>query len=504
MIHIRLKPEFDADVVIAGAGPAGAATACHLAAAGRKVILLDQKNFPRDKICGDFVGPAALVELEQLGVTSSPEYKKSNVIGEAALYLDGEKLINQAMPRVDGLPSHGRVLPRVVLDKLVFDAAQNAGARVLENCRLSAYEEQAGVVTVSVSSGGGKRSLHTRLLIGADGSESTVARLMRGCRPLKDDRIIAVRAYFEGVKGSAHQADLYFSGDSFPGYYWLFPTGPGTANVGVGMVLETIPPTNDRLRDLLEELIKKDKSLRARLCDAKQTSSIVGWPLTTYNPRLPLVDDGVMLVGDAAGLINPLNGEGIQYALLSGRWAAAVALDCLGRDDLSRDALQTYANRVHQELNYDMALANMIVQLIRNRSLNPIWLYALRIITRRARRDPAYANIVGGILAGLIPASDAVSVKVIGGSIEQAAMSLAFQTFRSILRGPAGIAQLGLAGVRNSLEMSCNSCLHPVDFLKWSAGVSICGAELLSQVAGQMMKSRPVFPPRIRLSAKAP
>src|SRR5207249_503239 len=117
-----------------------------------------------------------------------------------------------------------------------------------------------------------------------------------------NDRIIAVRGYYEGVQGSAEQADLYFSGNSFPGYYWLFPTDRGAANVGVGMVLETIPPTSDHLKDLLLELISKDESLRQRLSNAKPASRIAGWPLTTYNPALPLIDDCLMLIGDAAGL----------------------------------------------------------------------------------------------------------------------------------------------------------------------------------------------------------
>lgn len=500
MLRIRLDPPFDADVVIAGAGPAGAAAACHLAAGGVKVILLDQKKFPRDKICGDFVGPVALLELKRLGVIHGPEYARSNIIREAALYLDGKKLIAQAMPSIDGLPTHGRVIPRMLLDDLILQAARRAGAQLVEGGRLTHYDSSPEGVTLSVSQNGTKRSLRTRLLIGADGSESVVARLMRGQRPHKDDRIIAVRAYFEGVKGPAEQADLYFGADSFPGYYWLFPTGDGAANVGVGMVLETIPPTQDRLRDLLMDLIKRDRALGERLRQAKQTTPIIGWPLTTYNPRLPLVADRIMLTGDAAGLINPLNGEGIQYALLSGRWAAEVAAKCLGHGDLGQESLHAYTEVVRRELNYDMALANMIVQLIRNRSMNPVWLYALRVITARARVDPGYAKIVGGILAGLIPASDAVSLKVIAGSLEQAALSFGLQTVRNVLRGPTNLAQVGLDGARFGLAMGVMAGSNPLEFLKWSAGVGICGAELFAQVAGHLLEPRKVAsPPKLSL-----
>src|SRR5207247_1812006 len=150
------------------------------------------------------------------------------------------------------------------------------------------------------------RELRARLIVGADGSNSTVARVLRGVPAPSADRIIAMRAYYTGVRGPADRADLYFAAESFPGYYWLFPTGEDTANVGVGMVLETLPPVRDHLRDLLARLLERDHALRERLDGAILEGRILGWPLNTYNPDAPLVADGLLLVGDAAGLINSL------------------------------------------------------------------------------------------------------------------------------------------------------------------------------------------------------
>jgi hypothetical protein len=130
---------------------------------------------------------------------------------------------------------------------------------------------------------------------------------------------------------------------------------------------------------------------------------VLGHPLTTYNPRLPLTGDRVMLLGDAAGLINPLNGEGIQYALHSARWAADVAADRLGSDQLDAAALEGYQRRVHQSLRTDLALSRLVVQLIRNRNLNHVWLGALRSIASRAKTDPDYAHHLGCVLTGLTP-----------------------------------------------------------------------------------------------------
>jgi flavin-dependent dehydrogenase len=127
------RPHVDGDVVVVGAGPAGAATAAHLARRGLSVILVDRQQFPRDKVCGDFVGPVALRELHRLGITDLPEYRQSNVIQSAAIHLDGKPLMSCPIPNVQGLPSYGRVVPRMVLDRWIVQAARAAGAHVLES-----------------------------------------------------------------------------------------------------------------------------------------------------------------------------------------------------------------------------------------------------------------------------------------------------------------------------------------------------------------------------------
>ncbi len=487
MLRLTIQPKLDCDVIIAGAGPAGAAAAAHLGAAGLKVMLIDRQVFPRDKVCGDFVGPVALLELRSLGITELAEYRRSNVIHEAALYLDGRHLITHPIPRINGMPAHGRVIPRRNLDEWILRAARATGAQVVEGCRVQGFDADALGVRVEVKGREGARTLRARALIGADGSGSLVARVMRGHAAPDDDRIIAVRGYFEGIAGPADRADLYFSGNSFPGYYWLFPTGESVANVGVGMVLDTLPRKEDRLRDLLRHLIEHDRALRDRLGDARLAGQIVGWPLTTYNASLPIVGERVLLIGDAAGLINPLNGEGIQYAMLSGRWAAETLLACAARGDFSCAALSPYARCVERELRYDMALSRLIVQLIRNRSLNPVWLQALRIIVARARGDAAYAEIAGGVLAGLVPASRVISIDIVRKTILQAALSLGLGAARSLLHGPSHLKALGLAASRAAVEAATTMARHPSDSIKWGVGVAGSAIELGAEASRSLL-----------------
>lgn len=488
MCAIRVQQHTDADVIVAGAGPAGSTAASTLADAGFSVILLDCAAFPRDKVCGDFVGPTALLEIQKLGITRLGEYQKTNVIREATLHLDGRSLINHPIPEVKGVPAHGRVIPREDLDNLIYQCAVNAGVDTREHVRITSYQTHEDHVRVSVF--GAEHELTCRLLMGADGVGSIIAREVRGGKPSRLDRIIAVRAYYEGITGPADRADLYFTSGTFPGYYWLFPTGGGGANVGVGLLLETLPSKGRHPRDLLMDLVQRDPALRARLGNAKLKGKVNGWPLVTYNHRVPLVADRVMLLGDAAGLINPLNGEGIQYAMLSGRWAAQTATACLRRDDLSRKALEPYAQRVAHELRYDMALAGMIVQLIRNRSLNPIWLHALKIITTRAKVDPDYATVTGGVLAGLIAASSVLSADIVLSTARQVAMTETLAVLGHAVRGPKHWASVVKISANATARVIWENVSRPVEFVQWGGGVAMSAAELVGQMGANVVRQR--------------
>ena len=470
MISLRAVRPFDCDVAVVGGGPAGASAAAHLSRAGLSVSLLDRKRFPRDKVCGDLVGPVALAELAGLGLDLRPDWGTTNVVRSAALAVNGQMLITSSLPEVGALPPFGRVVPRLQLDAWLVDAARDAGARLLEGQRATGMELVAGGVSLTAIEGGSTRRIRARVVIGADGSNSRTAEWLRG-RPLdKQRRMIAMRAYYDGVEGPSDRADLYFSERSFPGYFWIFPTGGGRANVGIGTVLRTAPPSADHLRDLLLSIVRDDRAVARRLGSARLDGKVVGWPLTTFDHRLPIVGDRMVLVGDAAGLINPLNGEGIQYALLSARWAAHVVAQAVRHGDCSADSLSPYARTVADSLRYDMALAQMIVELIRNRSLNVVWLRSLQVLAARARGDPDYARIAGGVLAGLLPASDLVSRRVLLGSLEQTASMF---DAGSLLSGTHRL-------VRDAIH-------HPGAMLAWAAGLAPAAAEVLVCAAGRTL-----------------
>jgi hypothetical protein len=189
------------------------------------------------------------------------------------------------------------------------------------------------------------------------------------------------------------------------------------------------------------------------------------------------------MIGDAASLINPLNGEGIQYALLSARWAAETLAPCLRGDDFSARALAPFAARVESEMRYDMALARLIVQLISNRALTPLWIGASKILAARAHKDANTARIVSGIFAGLLPARDAL--KVVGGTIGEAARSLAIEAVTKPFAGPgADAAQAGF-------QLASDAAMDPADFAEWLKCAAACTMELGSQAAWNAIAGKP-------------
>lgn len=485
MLAIRCQSS-DFDVLVAGGGPAGAAFALRMARKGWSVGLADPEAFPRDKVCGDFVGPAGLVQLRELGLTSTAEFRGSNSVTRAALYLDGKALIERDIPRIEGLPGHGRVIPRAQLDNWLWAAAVKAGAVPIRD-RVKAFHTDNGQIRVELKSRA--RPLSARLLIGADGSASTVSRVLHRTEIDRRDRIVAVRAYYAGLRGDPDCCDLYFASESFPGYYWVFPTARGGANVGVGMVLETLPPTEKNLARLLEERIAHDPALRDRLAGAEPDGRIVGWPLTTYSPGRRVIADRLMLIGDAAGLINPLNGEGIQYALESAAWAAETAAVQLAAGRLDALSLAPYAKAVRERMGYDMALAGLIIQIIRNRDWNPVWLKALQIIAARARHDDAYAAIAGGVLAGLTPAKRVVSTTMIAGTLRQAVLTLGTEAVFGAVRHDGGPVGFGRELAQLALALGMQSAGHPGATAGWILGVGGRSVRLASHVAGDLLSA---------------
>jgi menaquinone-9 beta-reductase len=312
------------DVVVAGAGPAGSVAALVLARGGARVALVDKAEFPRDKACGDLIGPRGVGLLDELGV-SVPDAGQG-----ADLLVVGPSGHRSRLPAFPGraYPGHGVVVPRVVLDDALRAAAVAAGAEPVR-ARVSAADTGPDGRLRALLTSDGQR-LEADAFIGADGALSPVARLAGMLDPDTALWGFAIRAYLPAEV----PLPLLVLLDSapwriYPGYGWLFPGENGQANVGIGVGLGT----RRRQAPLRGDLARFCAQLRLAgdLAPDVQPGPVTGGWLRMGGTGAPPAAGNVLLAGDAAGLINPLQGEGIAPAMVSARLAAQCLLASPGQ-----------------------------------------------------------------------------------------------------------------------------------------------------------------------------
>jgi len=397
-------------VLVVGAAASGAAAAFYMAAAGLKVAVVEKQPLPLYNPCGHFVSPGALRELQKMGISNDPLFGQVNRVEGATIILNGKEVNRGAFPEVEDMPT---------LDGLILEAAKSAGVAVQDETRLVNYIVEKDWVTVAVEHQGEIQTICTRLLVGADGANSTVARILKGAEWSQTQRALVARAYFEGVEGNSDEANAYFSGDCLPGYAWLFPSTKGEANVGVGVAYGDPMPENPDV--LLRKLIEKDEAMKQRLKNAKLKSEIEVAPLNLYDPQMPLVGDRVMLIGLAAGLVNPYNGEGIQLGLQSAKWAAATAKWCMQNHNFTTLMLNGYQKRLNYELGGGFKVSALIMGLLRNRNLNDTWLQWINYMGQRTRSDEGYRRLISAVLSGMIFPTEEAAFEAFAGSLQEAA-----------------------------------------------------------------------------------
>jgi geranylgeranyl reductase family protein len=311
-----------ADVVVVGAGPAGSLAAARLALLGRSVVLLEAAGFPRDKVCGDVLLPEvdrSLAEVETSFEAIAPEAHR----------LDGCRYQAAGGRRMEGIfrDARGgarpwRILPRRTLDARLAAHAVGCGAELRERHRLVALSWQGERRTsqLQIDTPRGLETLEARVVIGADGASSRVAR-ESGLRPAASDDgrhlFVGMRAYADWPADDSY-VTVIADRELVPGCSWIVPEPGGRANIGVGMIEADRRARGVRLRRRLEELLRCH-------ADLGTVRDVEGWLLPGGHGGRRTVADGVMLVGDAAGLIDPFTGHGIQNAMRSGLDAAVLA-----------------------------------------------------------------------------------------------------------------------------------------------------------------------------------
>lgn len=340
------------EIVVVGAGPSGSATAVALKQAGHDVLLIDHQEFPRDKACGDGIPAGAIEILNSLGMEER--------ISEANFYPVYRLLLSSPRGHVleadlkkgkKGADSY--VVPRTEFDALIQGYAVDSG---VDFCKARAKEpiiEDGRVTGVRARVNGSEQVIRAKVVVGADGVTSVIARALRSDTHEDKHRAVALRTYITDIEELPHEVEFYLYKGILPGYAWIFPLGEGKANLGLGMRLDKFRDSNESLEQMVEVFLDIPE-VKKRIKHGGELNNTAVWQLNFGSKTMQRAYDGALLVGDAAGLINPLTGGGIHNGLQSALQAADVIHKALVKDDTSLRQLQVYDHGIEESMKASM------------------------------------------------------------------------------------------------------------------------------------------------------
>ena len=388
------------DLIVVGAGPGGASTAYHAARAGMDVLLLDRQEFPRDKPCGDGLMPHAAGEVALMGLGEWLEEPDHGKFSGFSIYTHTAYLRQKVPPTFHG--PHGYVIPREETDVRLVERAKEAGAELRTSVRATELlRSPAGIVTGieavagSASNGGETLRFEAPLVVAADGIGGFAGEGMKA-----HQNSVARRQYFSGVSGP-HKEDLHVfmtkdMNEQGAGYGWVFYFGNGRANIGAGVSTKTLAKSGRNLKDFYERFLEEPE-IAGWLEGAEPEGPAKSWSLKMGMWGAKRHAQGLMTVGDAASMIHPISGEGVGYAIESGRLAASWAHEARSRGDYSASVLKGYATQLRHKRAREHVSGYALTNLVPN-------LQAMEPLFAACEKDPAAKRALIEAFTGDAPA----------------------------------------------------------------------------------------------------
>jgi menaquinone-9 beta-reductase len=352
------------DLVVVGAGPGGSATAYYASRAGLETLLLDRQEFPRDKPCGDGLMPHAASEISLMGLGDWLEEPHHGKFTGFSIYTHTAYLRQGVPPSLNG--PRGYVVRREETDAKLLERALSAGAEFRAGVRATELlRSPAGDVRgVEAKNGGEDLRFEAPVVVAADGVGGFAGSGMKA-----HQNSVARRRYYRGVDGpNREDLHIFITKDmnaSGAGYGWVFYLGDGRANVGAGVSTGTLARTGRNLKDFFDRFLEEPQ-MAAWLEGAEPEGSAKSWSLKMGMWSAKRYARGLMMVGDAGSMVHPISGEGVGYALESGRLAAAWAHEARARRDFSASVLSGYERQLRRQRAREHFSGHALVNLVPN------------------------------------------------------------------------------------------------------------------------------------------
>ena len=390
------------DVIIVGAGPAGTCAALYGHRQGLKTLLLDKSQFPRDKTCGDALSGKSVKVLDDLGLISGVDNLNGSIIKRIIFgnprHSECELLLDKSLNKKH--ITHGYVIPRIAFDNFMLEEAK----------KVSKYEDGFTVndlifdnnnIVVGVkgrTKNGEEKEFRGNLVFGADGPSSIVSKKAGLYDMNMEHTAVGIRCYYENVKDLTDQIELHYVKEMNPGYFWIFPAGQNRANIGVGLLKSIVKKEERKLSDIMLDVIDSE-NFRHRFKDAVPMEKPKGWNLPFGSIKRENHGDGFLLLGDAAGLVDPFTGEGIGNAMVSGRIASEIAARSKRDNNFTKQYLKKYDQDLWGYLGNELSTSSKLLKLAHSKFL-------LNFVIDRAARNKKVRDLMSGMLSEEIPKSE--------------------------------------------------------------------------------------------------
>jgi menaquinone-9 beta-reductase len=352
------------DLVIVGAGPGGSATAHYASRAGLETLLLDRQEFPRDKPCGDGLMPHAASEVSLMGLGDWLDEPRHGKFSGFSIYTHTAYLRQGVPPSLHG--PRGYVIKREETDAKLLERAIAAGAGFRAGVRATKLlRSPAGDVRgIEATNGSEDLRFEAPLVVAADGVGGFAGRGMKA-----HQNAVARRRYYRGV-GGPNKEDLHIfitkdMNEHSAGYGWVFYFGDGRANVGAGVSTRALARTGRNLKDFFDRFLEEPQ-IAGWLAGAEPEGPAKSWSLKMGMWGARRYTQGLMMVGDAGSMVHPISGEGVGYALESGRLAASWAHEAHARRDFSASVLSGYERQLRRQRAREHFCGHALVNLVPN------------------------------------------------------------------------------------------------------------------------------------------